>query len=241
MTTETKEVEKPNKTPKQETTPPPEPQVFLPADLSKFENDVMKDVITCDYARRIISIHDEVNAGMADVFIRFMNYLEDLNTSPIIIYINSPGGYGLSAIPISDRIKLSSCEVIGVNIGLAASAASSIFLACPRRYSFPSATLLFHRGQFGARRNTPDEVKISIEHRLEEEEKLFKDFLRITGWSLKELFKKIPVDWSVSIDESLKLKLVDGVITKQVKDGFFYKDKDGTIFSHMFTTTPPKP
>ena len=65
---------------------------------------------------------------------------------PIRILIFSPGGDLETYRSISDIIQLSKTPIIGINMGVAYSAAAMIFLSCHTRLMLPSASVLFHKG-----------------------------------------------------------------------------------------------
>mgnify|MGYP002508423245 FL=1 len=65
---------------------------------------------------------------------------------PIRIFIFSPGGDLETYRSIADVIRLSKTPVIGINMGVAYSAAAMIFLSCHYRLMLPSASVLFHKG-----------------------------------------------------------------------------------------------
>ena len=65
---------------------------------------------------------------------------------PIIIYIMSDGGYMCYMWAMLDAMLTSKTPIITVNLGVAASAASLIFLAGSKRYMMPTANVIIHEG-----------------------------------------------------------------------------------------------
>ena len=65
---------------------------------------------------------------------------------PIRIYIFSYGGESDYMWMIVDAIKASKTPVYTINTGIAASAASMIFVAGHKRFMFPSAEVIIHQG-----------------------------------------------------------------------------------------------
>lgn len=65
---------------------------------------------------------------------------------PITIYIMSDGGYMSYMWAMLDAMLTSKTPIITVNLGIAASAASLIFLAGSKRYMMPTATVIIHQG-----------------------------------------------------------------------------------------------
>ena len=65
---------------------------------------------------------------------------------PITIYIMSDGGYMSYMWAMLDAMLTSKTPIVTVNLGIAASAASLIFLAGSKRYMMPTATVIIHQG-----------------------------------------------------------------------------------------------
>lgn len=65
---------------------------------------------------------------------------------PIIIYIMSDGGYMCYMWAMLDAMLASKTPIITVNLGIAASAASLIYLAGSKRYMMPTANVIIHEG-----------------------------------------------------------------------------------------------
>lgn len=65
---------------------------------------------------------------------------------PITIYIMSDGGYMSYMWAMLDAMLTSQTPIITVNLGVAASAASLIFLAGSKRYMMPTSTVIIHQG-----------------------------------------------------------------------------------------------
>ena len=66
--------------------------------------------------------------------------------TPIVIYINSPGGNVSDGYSLIDAIQLSKTPVYTVNLALAASMGFLIFIAGHKRYAMPHAEFLLHDG-----------------------------------------------------------------------------------------------
>ena len=68
------------------------------------------------------------------------------NRMPIKLYIFSYGGESDYMWSIIDEIKASKTPVYTINTGIAASAASMIFVAGHKRFMFPSSEVIIHQG-----------------------------------------------------------------------------------------------
>jgi hypothetical protein len=102
---------------------PDESQPQIPVRLPTVEfKGTQLDVNSRLLQDRIIMIGDEVNDEMANVVVAQLLYLnKESPTSPITMYINSPGGSISSGMAIFDTMKYISCNVSTVCFGMAAS------------------------------------------------------------------------------------------------------------------------
>lgn len=95
----------------------------------------------------------EIEDGIGDsvdAYIRYWNEQDkDIpveEREPIVLIINSVGGYLTDAFTIIDSIKLSKTPVIGICPGMAYSGGFFILISCDKRYAYPHASFLFHEG-----------------------------------------------------------------------------------------------
>ena len=80
------------------------------------------DIYSTMLEKRIIFVQGEVNDAMANTIVAQILYLEKENpTSPITLYINSPGGSVTAGLAIKDTMDYVSCPVHTVGIGSCAS------------------------------------------------------------------------------------------------------------------------
>lgn len=132
---------------------------------------------------------------------------------PIRIFIFSPGGDLETFRSISDVIRLSKTPVIGINMGMAYSAAAMIFLSCHTRLMLPSASVLFHKGssQMAGGFNEVYAAMIEYQKQIEELSGIIKEN---TTYSLEEIEENMNGDWYIRADEALE----HGVCHKIVDD-----------------------
>lgn len=130
---------------------------------------------------------------------------------PIWIYIMSPGGEVDTMWSIVDAIKLSATPVHTVNVGVASSAASLIFISGHKRFMTPNAKVVIHEGsaQFGG-----DAIKVmDFSESYKNELKKMKQFiLQNTGIPQKKLNAKRANDWELDAAFCLDNKVCDRVI-----------------------------
>ena len=131
---------------------------------------------------------------------------------PIWIYIQSPGGELYYMWMIVDAILLSATPVYTVNLGMAASAASLIFMAGHKRFMTPNAKVLIHEGQasFAGEANKVMDATDSYKKDL----KAMKDFiLAHTSIPKTQLMKKRTSDWELDSAYCLENKGCDKIIS----------------------------
>ena len=133
---------------------------------------------------------------------------------PIKLFIDSSGGDLTSALMMADAITLSKTPVYTINMGTAYSGGLLVFITGHKRYSFPSASFLFHEGSTslgsidagkfknyaGYYSNLIDRMKNYIIKNTKVDEELYKE--------------KSRDDWWFFVDEAIELGFCDEIITE---------------------------
>ena len=130
---------------------------------------------------------------------------------PIRIFIFSPGGDLETYRSVADVIQLSKTPVIGVNMGMAYSAAAMIFLSCHQRLMLPSASVLFHKGS-GHLGGSFNEVYAAMLEYQKQVEELSSIIEKNTTYSLEEIEENMNGDWYIRADEALEHKVCHKII-----------------------------
>lgn len=165
---------------------------------------------------RILWIDDDIS----EFSIEYAKYIiqwnkEDLkkrNKKPIKLLFFSYGGDLQVNSMLQDVITMSKVPVIGINCGMAASAACFIYLACHERYTFPRAEFLIHQGagEFGG---TYENVMSAIMNYQREIEELGNYILSRTSIP-KEIFDaNFSTDWYLTAEEAVEYGLCSKIIT----------------------------
>ena len=135
--------------------------------------------------------------------------LEDRN--PIKILIFSYGGCPDNALSFIDVIKLSKTPVITINMGVAASAGSLIFLAGHKRYVMPRSQVLIHQGSAGVQGSTT--AVMDVVDNIKKTEAIIKDYiLENTKIDSKLYNKKCKNEWYLNAKECLELGVTNFII-----------------------------
>lgn len=133
---------------------------------------------------------------------------------PIRIFIFSPGGDLDTYRSIADVIQLSKTPVVGINMGVAYSAAAMIFLSCHTRLMLPSASVLFHKGSSHIAGGFNEVYAAMIEYQKQVEE-LSNIIEKNTSYSIEEIEENMSSDWYIRAEEALERgvchKIVDNI------------------------------
>jgi ATP-dependent Clp protease protease subunit len=133
---------------------------------------------------------------------------------PIRIFIFSPGGDLDTYRSIADVIQLSKTPVIGINMGVAYSAAAMIFLSCHTRLMLPSASVLFHKGSSHIAGGFNEVYAAMIEYQKQVEE-LSHIIEKNTSYSIEEIEENMSSDWYIRAEEALERgvchKIIDNI------------------------------
>lgn len=121
-------------------------------------DDLYTEIIKENLKKRVLIFNDEVNDNLIENYILhiFKWNREDKDIDPskrkkITLIINSPGGDCMIGFGgMVNCIEQSKTPVIAVGIGLVASMAFHIYIACKERYSFKDTVLLMHDGEQSA-------------------------------------------------------------------------------------------
>lgn len=192
--------------------------------VSTLHNEVLPDPETVSYyvleKKRKIYLESDVDASIVSIQKMIMRWnMEDISNGktketaePIWIYIMSYGGDLDYMWVLVDAIKMSVAPVYTVNIGVAASAASLIFVCGDKRYMTEHATVVIHEG---SAQLAGDAIKVQdAADTYKKQLKQMKDFiLAHTGIPKSQLMKKRSNDWTLNSDYCLKNNVCDKIIT----------------------------
>ena len=171
-----------------------------------------------DLDNRIFWVNDEINIFTLNLIHYILKWnredasIPPAERKPIKLLFFSPGGDLDVNYAIIDTIKLSSTPVIGINLGMCASAAAYIFLACHKRYMLPHAYFLFHQGS-GTFSGTFDQVISQVEDYENQVSELAKIIRESTSFTDDQITQNIGGEWYVRKDEALEKGVVNGVIS----------------------------
>jgi ATP-dependent Clp protease protease subunit len=178
-------------------------QAFTPIDQHLFES-------------RTIFVSGEVNSELALKVNRQLLAMERANpNSPIVLWIDSPGGEIFSGFSIYDTAQFIQPRVITLAAGLAASMGSVISLAAEKedRFCFPNAKFLIHQPLIsGVMRGSASELEIHAQDIINTKKKLHKLYSDRTGTSIDKFVELMDRDHWIDPQGALELGLISKVI-----------------------------
>ena len=167
---------------------------------------------------RIFWINNEIDDKLYELvdFIIEINRedkdIDPMLRRPIKLIIASPGGDLEITETICDMISISHTPVWGLAIGMVASAASLIFLACHKRYALPNALFLYHKGS-GVISGNYNEANAAFKDYQRKVEKMIKYYIDHTNFSKETIEEKIVTDWYIQADEAIANGACDDIIS----------------------------
>lgn len=121
--------------------------------LGGASDDLFVEMMRENLDKRTLIINDEINENVVEDYVLYIlkwnkedQNLPVENRQVITLYINSPGGNAFDGNSLVDVIQSSTTPVRAVCLGMAASMAFHIFIACQERIAFKNSTLLMHDG-----------------------------------------------------------------------------------------------
>ena len=123
----------------------------------------------------------------------------------------SPGGDLYVCYSLIDTIELSKTPIYGINIGVAASAAAFIFLSCHKRFMYPRAYFLFHKGSAQLSGSYVEVISALQDYQIQIED-LSELISKYTSYEKKEIEEKIMGEWYIRKDEALEKGVVNGIV-----------------------------
>lgn len=172
-----------------------------------------------DLSNRTIWINEEIDRNLTQEIIHYIikwnrddRDIPEMDRKPIRLLFDSQGGDLDAQAAICSAIELSKTPVIGVAVGLVASAASLIYLSCHVRLAFKSSYFILHKGS-AALSGDYENIISSIEDYKKEINKMISFIIEKSKYTKEEVEEHINKDWYVRAQEALEKGMVDEIIT----------------------------
>lgn len=172
-----------------------------------------------DLHNRVIWINEEIDGNLTQEIVHYImkwnredKGIPEMDRKPIRLLFDSNGGDLDAQAAICSAIELSKTPVIGVAIGLVASAASLIYLSCHVRLAFKSSYFILHKGS-AALSGDYENIISSIEDYKKEINKMIEFIIEKSKYTKEEVEEHINKDWYVRAQEALEKGMVDEIVT----------------------------
>lgn len=166
---------------------------------------------------RIVFLRDEIEAGMADLLIAQMLFLEyEDPDGDIAMYIHSPGGSVDAGLAIYDTMQFIRPDVSTICMGFAASMAATLLAsgAAGKRYLLPNARVMIHQVSAGIPRLPGTDVEIQAREILRSKNVVAEILARHTGKSIVQIHRDTERDYYLSASETIEYGLADRVMDR---------------------------
>lgn len=168
---------------------------------------------------RIIWFGTAVTSETANIIQAQLLYLDQIEETPISIYINSPGGECISGMGIYDTIQYINSETNSCCTGLAASFGAILLCCCTHRTALPNASIMIHQPLISGGGISGQATDIMIEAREMEKtkKKIYEVLSKHTGRSFQEVWDACERNNWMTSQEALNFGLIDEIISKKKK------------------------
>ncbi len=166
--------------------------------------------------QRVLELMTSVDAESCAVVIRGLLHLQRQDsTTPITLYINSPGGEVQSGLALYDVMQAVSCPIRTVCLGMAASMGALLFIAGDEREILPHSRVMIHDPFIGAGAGgSALSVKARADDLMRIRDITAGVIARHSGMSIERVFELTASDTYFEAEEAVEAGLADRVITR---------------------------
>lgn len=166
--------------------------------------------------QRVLELMTSVDAESCAVVIRGLLHLQRQDsTTPITLYINSPGGEVQSGLALYDVMQAVSCPIRTVCLGMAASMGALLFIAGDEREILPHSRVMIHDPLIGAGAGgSALSVKARADDLMRIRDITAGVIARHSGMSIEHVFELTASDTYFEAEEAVEAGLADRVITR---------------------------
>ena len=166
--------------------------------------------------QHVLELMTSVDAESCAVVIRDLLHLQRQDsTTPITLYINSPGGEVQSGLALYDVMQAVSCPIRTVCLGMAASMGALLFIAGDEREILPHSRVMIHDPLIGAGAGgSALSVKARADDLMRIRDITAGVIARHSGMSIERVFELTASDTYFEAEEAVEAGLADRVITR---------------------------
>jgi ATP-dependent Clp protease protease subunit len=181
-------------------------------------NAVVLDIYSKLIQERQIMLGTPIDATVGNIITAQLLYLDSLDSSDIIIYINTPGGEVTSGLSIKSTMDYINSDVATITIGMAASMGSIIGSSGTKgkRSILKTGKYLLHQPLInGGIGGQASDIQITAQEILKTKKELYDILCENTGQPYEKIEKDADRDFWLNAQESKDYGLVDEIITKK--------------------------
>lgn len=183
--------------------------------ISKTGKEATDILSYCFSKKREIFLFEEITDSVSAEVVAQLEYLKDISSDNITIYINSPGGSVTAGFAIVDAINRAKnkCEVSIICTGIAASMGAFI-LSCGTkglRYVTPLSEVMIHQ-PLGGTQGQASDILITAEHIKKTKDKINKILSENTGKSIKTIAKDCDRDYYMDAKNAVEYGIADKIL-----------------------------
>lgn len=183
--------------------------------VSKAGKEATDILSYCFSKKREIFLFEEITDSVSAEVVAQLEYLKDISSDNITIYINSPGGSVTAGFAIADAINRAKnkCKVSIICTGIAASMGAFI-LSCGTnglRYVTPLSEVMIHQ-PLGGTQGQASDILITAKHIKKTKDKINKILSENTGKSIKTIAKDCDRDYFMDAKEAIKYGIADKIL-----------------------------
>ena len=166
--------------------------------------------------QHVLELMTSVDAESCAVVIRDLLHLQRQDsTTPITLYINSPGGEVQSGLALYDVMQAVSCPIRTVCLDMAASMGALLFIAGDEREILPHSRVMIHDPLIGAGAGgSALSVKARADDLMRIRDITAGVIARHSGMSIERVFELTASDTYFEAEEAVEAGLADRVITR---------------------------
>ena len=183
-------------------------------------NVTQLDVFSRLMMDRIIFVGEEVTSETMNILNSQLLYLNNIDTSDITLYINTPGGSVHDGLAAVDTMNFITSDVSTVCLGMAASMGSILLVNGEKgkRYALPHSRVLIHQPRGRAQGQATD-MEIEVEQIKILKQELYEIISSKSGQPIDKIYKDADRDHWMTAKEALEYGMIDEIITKENKKG----------------------
>ena len=165
---------------------------------------------------RTIMIGDAIDQKVAEKVITQILFLESQDAKKnIYLYINSPGGEVTSGMAIYDIMQFTTCPIVTIVVGLAASMGSLLAIggSSGKCFAAPNSRFMIHQPLINRVIAKASDLEITAKEIEKTKQNIAEFYAKKTKKKVGKILEDMDKDLWFSAQEALKYKLIDKIIT----------------------------